>query len=94
MIMQLIDDDCVNLRAEIVEGCVFLHLDLHDWSKELYKAFKETFNDVKNVLKDSGYDDVWVIIPNNDKKLLKFERMFGFEIVGYCKDSYLMWQEI
>ena len=92
--MTMIDDDCMKLRAELVDEFVFLHLELFDWSKELYKAFKETFSDIKTVLSDSGYEDVWIFIPNDDEKLLKFERMFGFEIVGYCADNYLMWQEV
>jgi len=90
----LIEDATMHLEAEEREGFYFLHLELFTWSKEFFKIYREMFEDIKELFRAEGEDTLYIIIPDNDKKLLKFERMFGWEILAHCKGSYLMYLEI
>jgi hypothetical protein len=41
-------------------------------------------------LAEDGIEDVFVIIPDNDKKLYKFEEMFGFKEIKRNDSAILM----
>lgn len=90
----MIDDEYIKFSVEYIEEQPFLHLELHQWSKSLYKVYLEMFDEIKQILKDMGYDAVWVLIPDDDNKLLKFEKMFGFNVMVHCTNMYLLYQEI
>jgi hypothetical protein len=74
------DNEFGKLEVEILVGVgPFLHLTLHKWSHNLFKQYKLCLEEVLETIKTSlGYDKAFVIIPDNDEKLLKFEKMFGF----------------
>jgi len=90
----LIKDDTMHLEVECTEGFYFLHLQLDVWSKDFFKVYKEMFEDIKQIFKDENVDTLYIIIPDDDKKLLKFERMFGWEILTHCKNTFIMYLEI
>jgi hypothetical protein len=50
--------------------------------------------EAKRELKELGYNDVFVIIPADDKKLIKFEQTFGFTTVSICNNYLIMVCEI
>ena len=45
------------------EGYVFLHLEVHNWNKSVYKSLQEDFNKVINEFKGRGYDRVSFYLP-------------------------------
>jgi len=84
----------VQLEIEWYVGQPFFHVQVNEWSPGYYKWYKHLFKDILSELKDEGVPKAFVLIPNNDKKLLKFEQMFGFDIVVDLGNAYIMSQEI
>lgn len=75
-------------------GEPFLHLPrLDSWSLSVYKKLILTLVHTKRALSDLGYRMVFVIIPDNDAKRLKFEEMMGFTEVTRNDGMILMGQE-
>ena len=89
----LLDTDEVLFEVEILEGKPFLHLQLHKWSVGYYKRYKVIFEGIKKHLRDKGHAFMYVLIPSNDPKLLRFETMFGFTLYKQIADLYLLRQE-
>jgi len=75
----VLKNDYGHLQYEIFNDAYFIHLELYKWSKELYKKYMVMFEEWLLGLSDSGVNSVFVLISDNDKKLYKFEQMFGFE---------------
>ena len=75
-------------------GQMYLHLNLERFSLSVYKQMKKDFEEVKAHLRNKGYLDVYVVIPENDKFLEKFERAFGFKSVGLYNGHHVLEQEI
>lgn len=66
--------------GQIFEGRLFLHLkDLKKFSKDVYKEGLLSVSIIKEQARKNGYDSIWAAILYDDKKLLKFETMLGFE---------------
>lgn len=82
------------LDVEFLNGQPYLHLSLNNWSVSKYKQYKRTLSILKEALKEMGYSHMYVGIPDNDPKLLKFEQMFGFEIIEHASGAYLLRQEV
>ena len=82
------------LEVEWVEGEPFIHLELYVWSREALREYKRVWEVVKEGFSEAGHDGLFVVIPKDDPKLLKFERMFGFEIAKEEPTFYIMYQEI
>ncbi len=82
--LPIVQTEYCQLVAEIIDsGKMFLHLNLMKdvkFTPELYKDMLIDFNEVIDYVKKKGIEYLFVIIPN-DEKLLKFERMFGFEVL-------------
>lgn len=83
------DEDGV-LAFELFDGKVFAHAKAHNWSKEVYLKFQDIWHVAKEELNNSGHKEVYVIIPADDKKLIKFETMFGFKPLEQRENMLLM----
>jgi len=77
---------------EFAEGKPFLHLSLDGWSHSLYKEYLDVLSEVLEFLRGKGFSEVYVAIPK-DEKLLRFEQMFGFDIIAETPEGYLLAQE-
>lgn len=91
--LPIVEHEHFTLFIEFFEGNPFFHLSMDKWSKSLYKEYLGIFGEVLSYLRDKGFRAVYVAIPKDDK-LLKFENMFGFEILDDTTDNYLLVQEI
>jgi hypothetical protein len=81
------------LRCEISkEGCYFLHFELHKWSKKLFKESLVYFYKWLHTLNEKGVLAVFVLIPEGDDKLYKWEEMFGFKEIDRSGGHILMAQ--
>lgn len=89
-------NDLLQLDIEVFEGDVFIHFVINKWSKSLFKYCLGLWVDIQDYFKEHGFNMLYVLIPDDDKKLLKFTMMFGFEIIAHCErnDIYLMCQDI
>ena len=83
------DDEDVTLTFQYVENKVYAHAKSKQWSKSLYYKYKDIWHVAKEELSENGYNEIYVIIPAEDKKLFKFETMFGFKPVKQ-QDSMLL----
>lgn len=79
-----------HLQYHVYKGAYFIHLELYKWSKLLFKKYQIVFEMWLLDLAEDGIDAVFVIIPDNDKKLYKFEQMFGFEEIQRNDNAILM----
>lgn len=85
----VIKNDFGHLQYEIdKQGNYFIHLELYKWSKSLYKQYLIFFYAWLKQLK--GIDHVFVVIPDNDPKLYKFEELFGFYEIKRQDGAILM----
>jgi hypothetical protein len=71
-----------------------LHSDVTDWSHSLYKDYLDMMVTLKEWLKEEGHDSVYVLIPDDDEQLEKWEHMFGFKTINTEGGHRLMWQEL
>lgn len=83
------DEDGV-LAFELFDGKVFAHAKAHNWNKSVYLKFQDIWHVAKEELSISGHKEVYVIIPADDKKLFKFETMFGFKPLEQRENMLLM----
>lgn len=82
MSKQLATTDYARMDYELDEyGRIYLHLDLKEFSLSIYRRMRRDFREVLDFLSFKGYEDVFVVIPNNDPLLRKFEETFGFELM-------------
>lgn len=78
------------------EDYPFLHseVDPDSWSHTEYKECLKIFEEGTALLKDRGYNDVYVCINVLDDLLMKWEEMFGFTTVFTDEQHRLMWKEV
>lgn len=87
----LIQNDKYHLMVEWgYEDCPFLHLDIFQWSPSLYREYKIVWQEVLKWFEQQGYNEVFILIPDNDPKLYKFETKFGFTEVSREDGEILM----
>ena len=84
------DDEDVSLSFQYYEDKVFAHSTSRRWSKSLYYKYKDIWHVAKEELLEKGYKEIYVIIPAGDKKLFKFETMFGFKLIKQIDNLLLM----
>ena len=90
-------DEMATLEVEVNEiGTILLHMTVHNnvWSKAKYKEWKEGWEVVKEKLRAKGYNEIYTLLPKNDEKIHKFNKMFGFKPVIGFSDAILFRQEI
>lgn len=83
------DEDGI-LAFQKYEDKVYAHAKAHKWNKSVYLKFQDIWYVAKEELSEAGYKNVYVIIPADDKKLFKFESMFGFEPLEQRENMLLM----
>ena len=84
------DDEDAFLRFEFTDDKVFAHATVSSWNKRVYIKCLAIWSEAKRELKQLGYNDIFVIIPADDKKLIKFEQTFGFTLVSTHNEYLLM----
>lgn len=73
------DSDCGYLAYEVhPELGLVIHCEIHKWSKEAYKEYKEYWQIIIDDLRGK-VPALYAAIPAWDKKNEKFAKMFGFE---------------
>lgn len=83
----VIDNEYGKLDIEIKDGeFPFIHLELHKWSKDIYKEYIEVWAEIRQEMKDRGFKDLYCLIPM-EEKIHKFECMFGFTTVTALHDK-------
>ena len=83
------EDEDGFLRFEFENDKVFAHAKVTSWNKRMYIKCLAMWAEAKRELKELGYDNIFVIIPADDKKLIKFEQTFGFTSLSIY-DKYLL----
>lgn len=86
----LLQNECTHLEYELVENDVFIHLEVYKWSLSYYKLYKDIWAKFLARLKSEGVESVYCLVPSSDKKIIKFEKMFGFTEVTKVKEALLM----
>lgn len=86
-VWETVIDDCRGtFRIEYLCGRVpFLHLELRQWGPSILRAIRAELAKLKAELRTRGIRFMFVMIPEGDEKLLKFERLCGF---AECKRSH------
>ncbi len=69
---------------------IFAHSEIFKWSKSVYIKALTIWEVAKEELAQKGFDSIYVAIPVNDKKLIKFEKMFGFTPLVIHDDTLYM----
>jgi len=75
----LYSDEDYDVRYEVFDGLVFIHLEVYNWSASVYKKGLVKWNAILRALKASGIDDIHCTSEIGDHKHLKFIKMYGFE---------------
>lgn len=89
----LCDDAIATVKLEFFKGKFFLHAVVNGNAMEAVRRLREGFPRLKEKLREMGYAAVFVIIPDDDGKLLRFERGFGFIEVGRADGLIVMRHE-
>lgn len=76
----LLETDKVNLHVmEPAPGKYCIHCDVFEWSKDTYKELINQWGEVIEELYKAGVDEVYAMIGEEETKIQRFARMFGFE---------------
>lgn len=86
-----VDDERGTLKIEFNAGMAFLHLSFRQVLQGM-RDVKRLLPELKAWLRSMGHDRVFVIIPEGDEKLYRFERLFGFSEVRRASGQILMAQ--
>ena len=80
--MVKMDYASLHAQIELNSNQIFLHIegfDIKNWNKEIYLDMLDVLNETEKYLKKTfGVQQLFVMIDAADKKLKKFEIMFGF----------------
>jgi len=85
----LLQTEDFHLEYEKFEGNLFLHFETSNWSIDTYKLYLRLWKIVLKELQTKGYNDVYCIVPYDDK-VIKFEQMFGFNSIADLDKGVLM----
>lgn len=88
----VLKNDDGHLELQECGGEWLVHLQLYRWSLSKYKEYLATFKGVLEMLHSEGVERVFVVIPN-DPKLIRFEKMFGFEQLPVEGEHVVMYRK-
>jgi hypothetical protein len=72
------ENDSCKVDIQMIDGKPFFHAEVYKWSPDVYKEMKLAFEELMIDLYKRGYYAVFAFVPH-DKKIIKFDKMFGFE---------------
>lgn len=78
------------LEVEWFKNKPFLHCDVYMWNISIYRKFVKDWNNFLLILKENGINEWYSVIPKGDSKLLKFQKLFGLQILNEFETYYLM----
>lgn len=84
------EDEDLNLKFKRYGDNIFAHSQIFKWSKSIYIKAITIWEAAKEELAEQGFDSIYVAIPANDKKLIKFEKMFGFQPLAIHENTLYM----
>lgn len=88
----LVDAPEVLVRLTFAEdGAPIVHVDVHKHSKSLYKWLRKGVEDLLITLGVFGYPALFSVIPKDDK-VLKFNKLMGFEMLDETPTEYRLVQ--
>ena len=88
MMIEIAKNDHYYLRLEkTIFGDVFVHVDIYQWSRSLYKEYLSIWVDVLEEVRAMGVPRLYSVIPADDDKNLRFDLMFGWDIHSYTQDE-------
>jgi hypothetical protein len=79
-----------SLKFEYYEDKVFAHAQAYNWNKSIYLKFKDIWHVAKEELLEAGFKEIYVAVPADNEKLVKFETMFGFKEVKKHNNILIM----
>jgi hypothetical protein len=82
MKVPVIENDNFTTYLEVHEGLLFIHCDVHKWSKTVRKKMKSALKGLIKKYKQPLY----AAQIDNDNKHRKFLDMYGFKYFGIVKD--------
>ncbi len=91
--LDVIDDRRGTLRIEFFNGYAFLHATFRKPVAAM-RAARAYFPQIIQWLKSVGHDEVFVLIPEGDDLLYRFEQRFGFVECARREGHILMGQRI
>lgn len=74
----VLDDERCMFKLQFNHGLVFPHFVCKQWNKRILREILEGLEMSALYLRALGYSQFCVIIPDDDPKLLKFEKLIGF----------------
>lgn len=78
------------LFVETCEDKAFLHFESEEWSLSSYKKMLDDWAVFLETCKDLGIDELYSIINKEDTKTLKFQELFGLEVIAEHQDMFVI----
>lgn len=76
----LVETDDVTLDViEPYPGKYCLHCGVYNWSKSKFKEYLQEWGGILEELYKSSIDEIYCLIPEEERKVQKFAEMFGFQ---------------
>ena len=90
------DNNMYVLRMEAVEDTAYLHMDYKKpvFSKSSYEILLNEWVEILDKIKLLGFTFVGSIIPKSEKKIQKFQFLFGLEIEFETEEVYIYRMEL
>jgi len=90
-VITLEDNGMYVLRMESVEDTAYLHMNYKKsvFSKSSYERLLNDWVQILEHVKLMGFTFVGSIIPKSDRKIQKFQSLFGLEIEGETEEAYI-----
>jgi hypothetical protein len=93
MIFDLYQDEYFEIKIEPVpEYGHFLHVQVDEWTAEVYKHGLVVWEQIKEALRNEGIKELGALIHQDNENLLKFADLFGWTDTQYRAESYEIWQ--
>jgi hypothetical protein len=88
------EDDNFYIKCQMINDKPFIHLKVFNWSHNLYKELKQIWRQILKEFCIFGYESVFIVIPDDDPKMYKFETKFGFKELQREGNQILMVCEV
>ena len=91
----LVETPIYVLKAELNLEAIFLHLEYKSerFTKTMYKSMLEDWLDITTALKESNVKEVYSCVPEGDKKIRRWQTMFGLEPL-FVSDEIIIYRGI